>query len=53
MKIKEIVSITERNLRAVEGAERMAKKNYDLGYYKGKADALSHILDLLEESNGK
>ena len=46
--IKEAIAITERNLRTVIAAESKSKKAYDKGYYKGKADALSHILDLLE-----
>jgi len=48
MGIKEILEITERNLRTVISAEVKSKKQYDRGYYKGKTDALSHILDLMK-----
>lgn len=45
-----IEEITVRNLKAVEEIERKSKRIADVYYYKGKADALSHILELVEES---
>ena len=47
--ITEIAEITKRNLKTVIMAEIKSKKNYDRGYYKGKTDALTHILELIEE----
>jgi hypothetical protein len=44
-----VIQITESNLRTVILAEKNSKKPYDIGYYKGKTDALTHILDLLTE----
>lgn len=46
--LKELSAVTQRNLRAVILAEKQSKKEYEKGYFKGKTDALSHILDLME-----
>jgi hypothetical protein len=46
--LEQLVAMTERNLRAVISAEKQSKKDFERGYYKGKTDALSHILDTLE-----
>jgi len=45
----EMINIEQRNLRATIHAEKISNKPFDQGYYKGKTDAIAHILELLEE----
>jgi hypothetical protein len=41
--------ITNRNLAACEAGEIMSTKVADIYYYKGKSDALSHVIEMLDE----
>ena len=50
--IEEINKISSRNLAVVTDCEIQSKTKYEKAYYKGKKDAISHILELLKEMEG-
>jgi hypothetical protein len=51
----EILEISKRNLKAAKWCEKETNNIYAKGYFKGKQDAINHILQLMTEGhkNGK
>lgn len=50
---KEILAISHRNLKAVQECEETTKSKYAKGYFRGKRDAIAHVIALLTEKEGK
>lgn len=49
----EILKISARNLNAAEECEMKTRNDYAKGYFKGKQDAINHIIMLMTEGDNK
>lgn len=51
----EILKISKRNLKVLAECEMQARDKYAKGYFKGKQDAINHLVTLMTEGdrNGK
>lgn len=47
----EILEISKRNLRVLLECEQKTKSEYAKGYFKGKQDAINHLLALITEGD--
>ena len=47
----EILEISKRNLRALLECEQKTKSEYAKGYFKGKQDAINHLIALITEGD--
>lgn len=51
----EILKISTRNVKVAQECEKQTNNTYAKGYFKGKQDAINHIMQLMTEgdNNGK
>lgn len=51
----EILKISKRNLKVAQECEQKTRNNFAKGYFKGKQDAINHLIMLITEGekNGK